>query len=55
MSDTTKQLTADQSRSKAEECRGLAQVAAKPEHRIMLQHIADTWERIARMCPTSAK
>jgi hypothetical protein len=32
---------------KAQECRDMARVATKPEHRIMLQHMAETWDRIA--------
>jgi hypothetical protein len=32
---------------KAAECRNLARDAKKPEHRIMMEHMAKTWERIA--------
>jgi hypothetical protein len=32
---------------KAAECRSLAGSARKQEHRIMLEHMAETWERIA--------
>jgi hypothetical protein len=34
-------------RAKAEECRLLAKQAKQPAHRIMLLHMAETWERIA--------
>jgi hypothetical protein len=47
MADHPKRLTADQCRAKADECRELARVASNAEHRIMLQHMADTWDRIA--------
>jgi hypothetical protein len=48
MDGPTKRLTSVQSRAKADECRDLARVATKPEHSIMLRHIAETWERIAQ-------
>jgi hypothetical protein len=40
-------LTAPQARAKAEECRAMAKVAIEKSHRIMLNSIAQTWERIA--------
>ena len=40
-------LTADQCRGKANECREAARIAIKQEHQIMLQHMAETWDRIA--------
>ncbi|MFY9601023.1 MAG: hypothetical protein WB540_02185 [Pseudolabrys sp.] len=32
---------------KAEECRAFAKTAKLESHRIMLTHIAETWERIS--------
>ena len=41
--------TAAQCRARAEECRALAKGhSTNREHQVMLQHIADTWERIAK-------
>ena len=34
-------------RSRAKECIELAMLARSPEQRIMLQHIAETWVRLA--------
>jgi hypothetical protein len=48
MSDPTKRLTADEAQAKATECRDMAKRATNPEHRIMLEHMAETWERIAK-------
>ena len=31
---------------KAEECAELAKQATRPDHRVMLQHMAETWARI---------
>lgn len=42
------QLTSDQAREKAVEPLELAKHARDTFHQIMLQHIAETWERIAR-------
>jgi hypothetical protein len=33
--------------AKADECREIARVADRQEHRTMLEHIAGTWDRIA--------
>ena len=44
---SSQRLTADQARAKAEECRGMAKVAHDKSHRIMLNSIAQTWDRIA--------
>ena len=46
--ESSERLTAAEARAKAAECRELAQQANYPEHRLMLEHIAETWERIAR-------
>ena len=43
----TKRLSAEECKSKAEDCREMGRVAVRSEHRIMLQHMAETWERIA--------
>jgi hypothetical protein len=40
-------LSAEQCTAKAVECRELAKTANRQEHRIMLEHMADTWERVA--------
>jgi hypothetical protein len=47
MAEPTKRMTAEECRSKAADCREMARVAFKPEHKIMLQHVAETWDRIA--------
>jgi hypothetical protein len=47
MAEPPKRLSSEQCRLKADECREQARVASKPEHRIMLQHMAETWDRIA--------
>jgi len=39
----------------AEECRHLARGALSSEHRIMMNHIAETWERIATDIESRAK
>jgi hypothetical protein len=41
------QLSKEQCLAKAKECRDLARAAAKKQHRVMLDHIAETWERLA--------
>lgn len=47
ITDTSKNLSINHCRSKATECRALAAQTAVKSHRIMLEHIAQTWERIA--------
>jgi hypothetical protein len=39
-------LTIEECHAKAAECRDMAKRAIKPEHRVMLDHMAETWERI---------
>lgn len=46
MTDTPRMTVADAG-AKADECRELAGRARIPAHRIMLEHMADTWQRIA--------
>ena len=41
------ELTAAQCHEQAVACRSLAENVMTPPHRVMLEHIADTWERIA--------
>jgi hypothetical protein len=41
-------LDAATCRTKAEECRTLARADKNAAHRIMLLHMAETWERIAK-------
>jgi len=47
------QLTADLCRTKAKECLYMAHQAASQSHRIMLEHIAETWYRIADSLPAN--
>jgi len=42
-----KSLSIEICRERASDCREMANLAGKPEHRIMLQHMAETWDRIA--------
>jgi hypothetical protein len=39
-------ITLEECHAKAAECREMAKRAHDPSHRIMLEHMADTWERI---------
>jgi hypothetical protein len=39
-------LTIELCHAKVLECREMALTAAKPEHRTMLEHMAETWQRI---------
>jgi hypothetical protein len=45
--ETSKRLTAEEAKFKVIECRAMAKYAKNPEHRVMLEHMAQTWERIA--------
>jgi hypothetical protein len=45
--------TADLCQAKARECLYLAQNAGSKSHRIMLEHIAETWYRIADSLPAN--
>jgi len=40
-------LSKEQCLAKAKECRDLARAATQTQHRVMLDHIAETWERLA--------
>jgi hypothetical protein len=42
----TSDLTAKSTREQAASCRRLAEKVMTPAHRVMLEHIADTWDRI---------
>jgi hypothetical protein len=42
-----RRLTTAACNQQAENCRGLSKEVMTPSHRIMLEHIAATWERIA--------
>jgi hypothetical protein len=44
--DPTLYLTHAECTAKAEECRELSARAATERHRVMLSHMAETWERI---------
>jgi len=46
-------LTADFCRAKAKECVYLAQQPVSKSHRIMLEHIAETWYRMADSLPAN--
>jgi hypothetical protein len=46
MSKTPRRLTIDQAQGKVRECRDLASKAKMKGHRIMLEHMAETWERV---------
>jgi hypothetical protein len=48
MAEAAPRLNAETSRAKADECRMLAKQAKQQEHRIMLLHMAETWDRIAK-------
>jgi hypothetical protein len=43
-------LNAETCRARAEECRMLAERVGQESDRIMLLHMAETWERIAKTC-----
>ena len=45
--EPTRRLTAADARDKASECREMARRAQKPEHRLMLEDMAETWDRLA--------
>ena len=45
--DLSKRLTPDEAKAKAVECRKMAVRALDESQRIMLNSIADTWDRIA--------
>jgi hypothetical protein len=45
--EAPKRLSAEEAKFKVIECRDMAKHAMNPEHRIMLEHMAETWERIA--------
>ena len=44
----SERLDAEEAKAKAVECRQMSEAARNPEHRIMLQHMSEVWERIAR-------
>jgi hypothetical protein len=48
-----KRLTAAEAQAKVDECRDTAIRASNPEHRTMLIHMAETWERIAKSLQTN--
>ena len=53
--DPVKRLTRNECLAKAKECRELARFSRVQEHRIMLEHMAQTWERIAGSLPTNGR
>jgi hypothetical protein len=42
----SKRLTVEECHAKVAECRGMARRAHIKEHKVMLDHMAETWERI---------
>ena len=46
-------LRADEARAKAQECRDMAKRAQLDDHRIMLNHMSETWDRIADTLQTN--
>ena len=51
--DKSGHLTADLCRAKAKDCLFLAQQVVPRSQRIMLEHIAETWHRIAEGLPAN--
>ena len=41
-------LSAEEARAKAAQCRDEAKRTGNPEHKVMLEHMAQTWERMAK-------
>ena len=41
-------LTVEECHAKVAECHEMARRTDRPDHRTMLEHMADTWERICR-------
>ena len=52
MADT--KLSADQCREKAAECLKMAALARDTTHKVMLEHMAETWERICEALKRTA-
>jgi len=53
MTASNNSLSAEFCRDRAKECLSLAQQAKEQSHRIMLEHIAETWYRIADSLPAN--
>jgi hypothetical protein len=53
MANPPKQVSPDQCREKAAECRAQARLTKNEAHRIMLLHMADTWARIGATLPSN--
>jgi hypothetical protein len=45
--EAPKRLTAEEAKKKAKECRDLAETTTHPGQWTMLEHMAETWERVA--------
>ena len=41
-----RRLTLEECHAKVAECRDMAKRARDPDHRVMLEHMAQTWQRI---------
>ena len=55
MPESHRALSDQECLSKALECRQMAKTMHDPEHRTMLEHMADVWERIAQDIGKSAR
>jgi hypothetical protein len=47
MAELPKRLSSAECKAKADECREMARLATRQEHKTMLEHMAETWDRIA--------
>jgi hypothetical protein len=48
MNDKTRRLTREEAKFKALECREIAKRVPSESHRVMLEHMAENWDRIAQ-------
>jgi hypothetical protein len=51
VNDKARVLTVEEAKTKARECREMAKRSALDSHRIMLEHMAETWDRIVGEMP----
>ncbi len=47
MAKETTPLDAEEARARAAQCREEAKLTGNPQHKIMLEHMAGTWDRIS--------
>ena len=50
--DAVRRISPHEAQAKAAECLAMSRRAAKPEHRTMLEHMAETWQFLARNLET---